>query len=98
MENEFNSTRESSEPTVPGTGLTEGQWRLLERELQTALSDRFTKVWLQVTRLRSVCVTAFLHKEDELACWPMPGYRIFTFKNVRDFNLESLVKMMSSQL
>lgn len=55
-------------------------WRVLERELQRSLSDRFRRVWVNYTRLGSVQFTLFpLMNVHEI-------YTIVTRRNFIDCN------------
>lgn len=65
--------------------------KVRERELESSFSDRFRRVWLQHTRLGSLCITAFPIN-------PVEHYRIFTQKNVQDWSVESLKNIVLSQI
>ena len=69
---------------VPGTGLTDSQFLLLERELEEALSPIFRRVWLQATPLQSMCLTCFYNDISK-------GYTIFCVKNVKQFSKEIIL-------
>lgn len=65
----------------------------LEKELERSLSEHFRRVWLQYTRLGSVCIIAF-----------PPGtasqYEIFTESKLSKdrFNLETLKNIVLSKI
>jgi hypothetical protein len=66
-------------------------WRQLQRELEASLSDRFRRVWINYTRLGSVCITAFPVNPNET-------YRIFTQTKVQDWSVEGLRNIVLSQI
>lgn len=66
-------------------------WRVRQRELENSFSDRFRRVWVDYTRLGSVCITAFPLN-------PLERYRIFTASRVQDYSLESLRNIVLSQI
>lgn len=70
---------------------SEVNWRQLQRELEISLSDRFRRVWVDHTRLGSLCITAFPINPNE-------HYRIFTQKNVQDWSVENLRNIVLSQI
>lgn len=62
-----------------------------QRELAESFSDVFRRVWLQYTRFGSVVITTFPidpHKE----------YKMYFAKNVQDYSLENLRKIVLSQM
>jgi hypothetical protein len=65
-----------------------------QRELAQSFSDRYRRVWLQTTRFNSVCITVFPvgTSEDRY-----PTYQMYFAKNVHDFSLENLRKIVLSQ-
>lgn len=58
-------------------------WKARERELESLFSDRFRRMWIQYTRLGSVCITAFPVNPHE-------SYEIFTSFKMNDFSVENL--------
>ena len=96
MEDETTLESNHPEATVPGTGLTIRQWRDMERSVNEAFAETYNRVWVQTTRLGSLCVTMFPIAESEN--WPLPNYKIFTFKNVRNFSVENVLSLVRSKL
>jgi len=86
----------AAEPRIPGTGLTYSQWRNLERSLNDSLSERFSKVWLEVSASRTVCITLF--PITLTRPWGLPNYTIVTARNVSDFSLENILRIISERL
>lgn len=66
-------------------------WKERERELENLFSDRFRKMWIQYTRLGSVCITAFPLNQNET-------YQIFTSFKMNDFSLENLKNIVLSNI
>ena len=66
-------------------------WRVRQIELQNSFADRFRRVWVDYTRLGSICITAFPLN-------PLERYRIFTAYKVQDYSLESLRNIVLSQI
>lgn len=57
--------------------------RTLERELETYFADRYRRIWVQTTRLGSVCLTLFpvgIHQ----------NYRIVTESNFGEITFEKI--------
>lgn len=75
--------------------LNQVNWKERERELEAFFSDRFRRVWLQHTRLGSVCITAFPLPSEESR---YPSYRIFTATKISDWSLENLKNIVLSQM
>ena len=71
--------------------LQDVNWKELETELRDSFSDRFRRVWIDYTRLNSVCITAFSVDPNE-------RYRIFTAFKVQDFSVENLRSIVLSQI
>lgn len=61
-----------------------------QRELAESFSGTYRRVWLQVTRFNSVCITVFPLNINE-------SYKMYFAKNVHDFSLENLRKIVLSQ-
>ena len=85
-----------AESRVPGTGLTYSQWRNLEKSLNNSLRERFSKVWLEVSGLGTLCITMFPIKSSR--SWGLPNYEIIVIRKVADFSLENLIKLVSNKL
>jgi hypothetical protein len=71
--------------------LNQINWKERERELEVIFSDRFRRVWLQHTRLGSVCITAFPHGVAS-------GYEIFTAFKINDWSVENLKNIVLSKI
>jgi len=65
-------------------------WKELEIELQNSFSDRYRRIWINYTRLQSICITAFPNNSLE-------RYRIFTAYKVQDWSVENLRNIVLSQ-
>lgn len=70
--------------------LNEVNWRVREKELESFFSDRFRRVWLEHTRLGSICITAFPLNQNE-------SYKIFTAFKINDWSLENLKNIVLSK-
>jgi hypothetical protein len=66
-------------------------WKERELELESALSDKFRRVWLQYSRLASVCITLFPVNPNE-------SYRIVIKHKIQDWSLENLKSIVLSQI
>ncbi len=66
-------------------------WVEREKELQNSFSNRFRRMWLQYSRLGSVCITVFPINQNE-------RYRICTESKVQNFSLENLKNIVLSQI
>lgn len=66
-------------------------WSERQKELENSLNDRFRRVWINYTRLGSVCITAFPINQLE-------RYRIFTAFKVQDWSVENLKNIVLSQI
>lgn len=61
----------------------------------------FEKLWLQYSRLGSICITVFgsnLHDKFEKKVFPDPGRRIFIEYKVQNFSVENLRNIVLSQI
>lgn len=65
-----------------------------QRELAESFSGVYRRVWLQTTRLNTVCITVFPEPTFENR---YPEYQLYFAKNVHDFSLENLRKIVLSQ-
>lgn len=66
-------------------------WKEREEELLNAFSGRFRRVWIQYTRLGSLCITAF-------PIAPHEKYQIFCAWKVQDWSVENLKNIVLSQI
>jgi len=55
----------------------------MERELELYFSDRYRRIWVQTTRLGSVCLTLFPVDQTQV-------YRIITRQRFGDVTFENL--------
>lgn len=90
-----------SENKIPGTGLTYSQWRNLELGLNDYLRERFSKVWLEISGLGTLCITLFPIVSARPWGAPiynaLPNYQIITARNVSDFSLDNIIKIISEK-
>lgn len=65
-----------------------------QRELAESFSEIYRRVWVQKTRFNNVCITVFPigTPEDRY-----PTYQMYFAKNVHDFSLDNLRKIVLSQ-
>jgi len=61
-----------------------------QRELAESFSGVYRRVWLQTTRFNTVCITVFPLNINE-------SYQMYFAKNVHDFSLENLRRIVLSQ-
>ena len=55
----------------------------MERELQVLFADRYRRIWVQTTRLGSICLTLFPVDTHQ-------GYRIISERNFGEITTEKL--------
>jgi hypothetical protein len=83
--------------------LNEVNWKVRQRELMDSLNEdlepinKYSTVWIQYTRLYSVCITVFSGSFSGKV-FPDPGYRMYFAKNVQDWSLENLRNIVLSQI
>ena len=66
-------------------------WNTREKELQDFFLDKFRRVWLQYSRLGSICITAFPYGVAS-------QYKMFFAYKVQDFSIENLKNIVLSQI
>lgn len=81
-------------------------WKERQRELMGSLNenldpiDRYSTVWIEYTRLHSVCITLF--KNELVTRGGNSGwekiYHMYFAKNVTDFSVENLKSIVLSQI
>ena len=57
--------------------------RTIERDLETYFTDRYRRIWVQTTRLGSICLTLFPVDTHQ-------NYRIITEKNFGEITFEKV--------
>lgn len=62
-----------------------------EKELAASFSDLFRRVWIGYSRFGSVVITTF-------PIGASSGYNMYFAKNVQDFSLDNLRKIVLSQV
>jgi hypothetical protein len=65
-------------------------WLQRQRELENSFSERFRKVWIQYSRLGSICITAFPIDRNM-------DYEIYTAFKIDDFSVENLRNIVLSK-
>jgi hypothetical protein len=66
-------------------------WKKSEAELETLFSDRFRRIWIQYTRLNTLCITLF--PVDRNA-----NYKFITEYKVQDWSVENLKNIVLSKI
>lgn len=69
------------------TNINSINWDLLRNQLQEKFVDEYKTIWLDYSRLGSVCITAFPKN-------PIERYRIFTAEKLNKIDLETLINIM----